>query len=192
MGRKPVTMQLIGGPSTRAATFKQRKSSLFKKAKELSILCGIEVCIAVSKGSDDQAPEIWPSLDVITQKVSQENGRSNGDKKLAQEVAELQFQVQQVEEENLDLLAKIDSISKLPPLIGTEAGKCVVPATVQDTVAYSEPVASLPDTMPDLLDTADDMDMEEFCYGRPVDITEWKGIDDCMAPFLRRFGGGGW
>ncbi|KAF3327899.1 MADS-box transcription factor PHERES 2 [Carex littledalei] len=147
MGRKPVTMELLGSPSIRAATFKQRKSSLFKKASELSILCGIEVCFAVSKGPDNQAPEVWPDLK-YTLKVSQPNDWSNGklDKNLAREVAEIQF---------------------------------------QDIVAYSEPVTSLLDTMSDLLDIAEDMDMEEFFDGRPVDITEWKGIDDCLAPFLR-------
>ncbi|KAJ4950661.1 hypothetical protein NE237_027493 [Protea cynaroides] len=47
MGRKKVEMKKIDNETTRGVTFSKRRFGLFKKASELSTLCGAEVAIVV-------------------------------------------------------------------------------------------------------------------------------------------------
>ncbi|KAH7515470.1 hypothetical protein FEM48_Zijuj10G0029800 [Ziziphus jujuba var. spinosa] len=47
MGRKKVEMKRIEDKSSRYATFSKRRSGLMKKARELSILCDVEVSLVI-------------------------------------------------------------------------------------------------------------------------------------------------
>ncbi|XP_078169515.1 agamous-like MADS-box protein AGL80 [Carex rostrata] len=58
MGRRKVVLEHISNGSSPASTFKKRQASIIKIA-ELSKLCGIDVCVVVSAGSDDKAPVVW-------------------------------------------------------------------------------------------------------------------------------------
>ncbi|KAK3035965.1 hypothetical protein RJ639_031138 [Escallonia herrerae] len=46
-GRKKIEMKMIRDENARRITFSKRRSGLFKKASELSTLCGIEIAIIV-------------------------------------------------------------------------------------------------------------------------------------------------
>ncbi|PKI42286.1 hypothetical protein CRG98_037337 [Punica granatum] len=47
MGRKKLEMKRIEDKSSRQVTFSKRRSGLIKKARELSILCDVEVALLV-------------------------------------------------------------------------------------------------------------------------------------------------
>ncbi|KAJ1701298.1 hypothetical protein LUZ63_001077 [Rhynchospora breviuscula] len=112
MGRKKVTMELIGKLSVRSATFRKRRASLLKKANELAILCGVEVSVVVAAGPDDPAPEIWPSLEEAANMASYASGyttnkKDNQTKKVAQQVADMQVELKKLEMENEEMEAKL-------------------------------------------------------------------------------------
>ncbi|KAF8040918.1 hypothetical protein BT93_B2981 [Corymbia citriodora subsp. variegata] len=54
MGRKKVVMKRIEDNSSRQVTFSKRRSGLIKKARELAILCDVEVALLVysSRGKE--------------------------------------------------------------------------------------------------------------------------------------------
>uniref|UniRef100_A0A0V0HPI5 Putative ovule protein n=1 Tax=Solanum chacoense TaxID=4108 RepID=A0A0V0HPI5_SOLCH len=47
MGRKKVEIKRIEDKSSRQATFSKRRNGLMKKAKQLSILCDVDVAVLV-------------------------------------------------------------------------------------------------------------------------------------------------
>ncbi|KAJ4760370.1 Agamous-like MADS-box protein AGL35 [Rhynchospora pubera] len=105
-------MELIGKLSVRSATFRKRRASLFKKANELAILCGVEVSIVVAASPDDPAPEIWPSLEEAANMASYAsayttNKKDNQTKKVAQQVADMQVELKKLEMENQELEAQL-------------------------------------------------------------------------------------
>lgn len=53
-------LQWITNDTARRTTYKKRVKGLMKKAKELSVLCGVQVCTVVYSPYDPQ-PEVWPS-----------------------------------------------------------------------------------------------------------------------------------
>jgi hypothetical protein len=48
MGRNKISITPISNERARQSTFAKRKKGLFKKAMELSILCGVEVTLLVT------------------------------------------------------------------------------------------------------------------------------------------------
>uniref|UniRef100_A0A7N2L7Z3 MADS-box domain-containing protein n=1 Tax=Quercus lobata TaxID=97700 RepID=A0A7N2L7Z3_QUELO len=52
MGRKKVVLKRIEDKSSRQVTFSKRRSGLIKKARELSVLCDVEIalCVFSSRG----------------------------------------------------------------------------------------------------------------------------------------------
>ncbi|MDV3199999.1 MAG: MADS-box domain-containing protein [Candidatus Phytoplasma australasiaticum] len=54
------TLAYIAEDSDRKATFKKRKQSLVKKARELSVLCGVEVCAVVGSPFTGIGTEVFP------------------------------------------------------------------------------------------------------------------------------------
>ncbi|KAH8512915.1 hypothetical protein H0E87_006280, partial [Populus deltoides] len=47
MGRKKVELKRIENKSSRQVTFSKRRNGLFKKARELSVLCDVQAAILV-------------------------------------------------------------------------------------------------------------------------------------------------
>ena len=87
MARKKVKLQWIINDTARRTTYKKRVKSLMKKAKELSVLCGVEAC-SVVYSPYDPLPEVWPSPVVAASVIGEfkslpENVQTN--KKLDQE-----------------------------------------------------------------------------------------------------------
>ncbi|CAE5958259.1 unnamed protein product [Arabidopsis arenosa] len=64
MGRRKVTHQLISDNATRRVTFRKRKDGLFKKIKELTILCGLPACAIIYSEYKD-GPELWPNVNEV-------------------------------------------------------------------------------------------------------------------------------
>ncbi|CAB4286303.1 unnamed protein product [Prunus armeniaca] len=58
------SLELIPNEGTRKMTFRKRKKSIYKKADELSKLCGIDVCLIVYEADQKKGravqPETWP------------------------------------------------------------------------------------------------------------------------------------
>ncbi|KAF5192518.1 Agamous-like mads-box protein agl62 [Thalictrum thalictroides] len=46
-GRQKIEIKRINDEATRQVTFSKRRSGVFKKASELSILCGVKLCVIV-------------------------------------------------------------------------------------------------------------------------------------------------
>ncbi|XP_074292126.1 agamous-like MADS-box protein AGL80 [Silene latifolia] len=59
MARQKVKLQYIENNTNRKVTYKKRSKGLQKKAEELHILCGVDVCVIVY-GPYDKDPVVWP------------------------------------------------------------------------------------------------------------------------------------
>ncbi|KAJ1703871.1 hypothetical protein LUZ63_003650 [Rhynchospora breviuscula] len=60
MGRSKLNLEFIAKGSKRLATFKQRKESVFKKARELGTLCDIRLCVVI-ESPDMPGYQVFPS-----------------------------------------------------------------------------------------------------------------------------------
>lgn len=64
MGRGKLALELIGKEKSRKITYEKRKRGLVKKAKEFSILCGVDTCMIIYGTPEiserPEEPEIWP------------------------------------------------------------------------------------------------------------------------------------
>lgn len=64
MGRGKLALELISKEKSRKITFEKRKKGLIKKAKEFSILCGVDTCMIIygtpAISDRPEEPEIWP------------------------------------------------------------------------------------------------------------------------------------
>ncbi|XP_020583373.1 agamous-like MADS-box protein AGL29 [Phalaenopsis equestris] len=68
MGRQKIAMKRIENEEARQVCFSKRRSGLFKKATELSILCGAEIGIVVFSPAGKPFSFGHPSLDYITRR----------------------------------------------------------------------------------------------------------------------------
>lgn len=59
MVRRKVKIAFIENAAKRKETFRRKKNTLLKKLEEISILCGISVCM-VMYSHDNPEPEMWP------------------------------------------------------------------------------------------------------------------------------------
>ncbi|GMI86662.1 hypothetical protein HRI_002335500 [Hibiscus trionum] len=65
MGRGKLNMKFIMKEKVRVSTYEKRKKGLLKKAKEFSILCGVETCVIIYGPKSDESVaklEIWPPV----------------------------------------------------------------------------------------------------------------------------------
>lgn len=64
MGRGKLTLDLISNEKSRKTTFLKRKKGIIKKAREFSILCGVDTCVIIygtpAICDRPEEPEIWP------------------------------------------------------------------------------------------------------------------------------------
>lgn len=93
----------------RKSTFKRRLDSLFKKAHELSILCGIEVFIIVNDLKEGHST-LWPSQEKVTTGVMKFMARLNepGPKKMVLHDKFLSDRLKSITERLLKLQKKND------------------------------------------------------------------------------------
>ncbi|KAG5091590.1 hypothetical protein JHK82_050368 [Glycine max] len=77
MGRRKIQIAVVKDPNTRQVTFSKRRTGLFKKANELSILCGVEIAIVVFSIGNKPYSFGHPSVDVVVTKFLQHATNSN-------------------------------------------------------------------------------------------------------------------
>ncbi|GAU39514.1 hypothetical protein TSUD_68780 [Trifolium subterraneum] len=73
MGRRRIEIESVKDPNIRQVTFSKRRKGLFKKANELSILCGVEVAIVVFSPGNKPYSFGHPGVDVVAAKYLQED-----------------------------------------------------------------------------------------------------------------------
>ncbi|KAK7398986.1 hypothetical protein VNO78_10161 [Psophocarpus tetragonolobus] len=71
MGRRKIEITEVKDPNTKQVTFSKRRTGLFKKANELSILCKAEVAIVVFSPGNKPYSFGHPSVDVVAEKFLQ-------------------------------------------------------------------------------------------------------------------------
>lgn len=76
MGRRKIEIVMVKDPNMRQVTFSKRRTGLFKKANELSILCGAEVAIIVFSPGNKPYSFGHPSVDVVVAKFIQQEPNS--------------------------------------------------------------------------------------------------------------------
>ncbi|KAK7260454.1 hypothetical protein RIF29_26509 [Crotalaria pallida] len=115
MVQRKIEMKLMENKSARLVTFSKRKSGLFKKAMELSILCGVEIGLVVFSVGGKSYSFGHPSIEVVTEKFLRHHGNepcrglgepsSKDDKidKLNKELEDLKVQLQ-MEKNKSDIL----------------------------------------------------------------------------------------
>ncbi|KAL2342565.1 hypothetical protein Fmac_003850 [Flemingia macrophylla] len=79
MGRRKIEIVKVMDPNTRQVTFSKRRTGLFKKANELSILCGAEIAIIVFSPGNKPYSFGHPSVDVVAAKFLQQESNSEDD-----------------------------------------------------------------------------------------------------------------
>ncbi|XP_020684082.2 agamous-like MADS-box protein AGL29, partial [Dendrobium catenatum] len=77
MGRQKIAMKRIENEEARQVCFSKRRMGLFKKATELSILCGAEIGIVVFSPAGKPFSFGHPSLDYITKRFLGGGGNGN-------------------------------------------------------------------------------------------------------------------
>ncbi|XP_039165369.1 agamous-like MADS-box protein AGL82 [Eucalyptus grandis] len=66
MGRGKTPHGLVPNARARRIAYEKRKKGLMKKAREFSVLCGVDTCVVVfpeaaaAGGDRPTAPEVWP------------------------------------------------------------------------------------------------------------------------------------
>ncbi|KAG2410969.1 hypothetical protein LR48_Vigan11g086800 [Vigna angularis] len=68
MGRRKIEIAAVKDPNTRQVTFSKRRTGLFKKANELSILCGAEIAIVVFSIGNRPYSFGHPGVDAVAAK----------------------------------------------------------------------------------------------------------------------------
>ncbi|RHN64903.1 putative transcription factor MADS-type1 family [Medicago truncatula] len=146
MGRRKIEIEIVKDPNTRQVTFSKRRTGLFKKANELSILCGVEIAIVVfSPGNRpysfghpginvvaakylQQEPELSdslgnpssdaPDIEKLNLKLVEASSDAPGIEKLNLELTEVLTQIQEGEKQNEthDEILKQDNVMKLSEL----------------------------------------------------------------------------
>ncbi|XP_028246819.1 agamous-like MADS-box protein AGL29 [Glycine soja] len=79
MGRRKIEIAEVKDPNTRQVTFSKRRSGLFKKANELSILCGVEIAMVVFSIGNKPYSFGHPSVDVVATKFLQQATTNSND-----------------------------------------------------------------------------------------------------------------
>lgn len=72
MGRRKIEIAMVKKPEARQVTFSKRRMGLFKKANELSILCGTKIVIVVFSPGNKPYSFGHPSVDAIASKFLQQ------------------------------------------------------------------------------------------------------------------------
>lgn len=102
-GKRKIEIKRIEDKSSRLVTFSKRRSGIFKKASELSTLCGAEVAVLVRSPAGRVFGFGHPSIDAVIQRY--ENSEVSGEcpeycGERVEGVERLEAEKEQLEEEN--------------------------------------------------------------------------------------------
>ncbi|KAJ9672895.1 hypothetical protein PVL29_026234 [Vitis rotundifolia] len=106
-GRQKIEMQRIPNEEDRLITFSKRRSGIYKKASELSTLCGAEVGVLVFSQAGKAFSFGQPSIETITNKVLYENPPPN-DNTLNLVEAHRRFRLNELHQKYSELLSKME------------------------------------------------------------------------------------
>ncbi|KAJ1703872.1 hypothetical protein LUZ63_003651 [Rhynchospora breviuscula] len=119
MGRSKLNLEFIAKGSKRLATFKQRKESVFKKARELGTLCDIRLCVVI-ESPDMPGYQVFPSEEEARELLHMFNSMPKKGKSatpttpqpapevmLREEVVKAREQLVELEMENRELQSEI-------------------------------------------------------------------------------------
>ncbi|CAK9152966.1 unnamed protein product [Ilex paraguariensis] len=110
MTRKKVVLARIANDNKRKSTLKKRTTGLFKKAEELSVLCGVETGVSIFNHSENETKS-WPSDEAMGETFRRFDGipEMERNKKmvtlegyLAEKVTKSQEKINRIEKENND------------------------------------------------------------------------------------------
>ncbi|XP_019431648.1 PREDICTED: agamous-like MADS-box protein AGL29 [Lupinus angustifolius] len=77
MGRRKIEIKMVKDTNTRQVTFSKRRTGLFKKANELSILCGAEVAIVVFSPGNKPYSFGHPDVESVASRFLEQEPRPN-------------------------------------------------------------------------------------------------------------------
>ncbi|QCD85902.1 agamous-like MADS-box protein AGL61 [Vigna unguiculata] len=77
MGRRKIEIVRVKNPNRRQITFSKRRTGLFKKANELSIMCGAKIAIVVFSPGNKPYSFSHPGVHVVATEFLQQDLRSN-------------------------------------------------------------------------------------------------------------------
>ncbi|KAK7359432.1 hypothetical protein VNO77_01392 [Canavalia gladiata] len=77
MGRRKIEIRMVKDTNTRQVTFSKRRTGLFKKANEISILCGAEVAIVVFSPGNKPYSYGHPGVDAVAARYFQQGPNGN-------------------------------------------------------------------------------------------------------------------
>ncbi|KAL8032288.1 hypothetical protein ABFX02_13G086100 [Erythranthe guttata] len=78
MGRRKIEIKKIEKKSSLQVTFTKRRMGLFRKASELSVLCGAEIAILVQSPADKIFSYGHPSVEALVNRLLHHNGGGGG------------------------------------------------------------------------------------------------------------------
>lgn len=77
MGRRKIQIARVKDPNTRQITFSKRRTGLFKKANELSIMCGAKIAIVVFSPGNKPYSFSHPGVHLVAAEFLQQDLRPN-------------------------------------------------------------------------------------------------------------------
>ncbi|CAJ1937040.1 unnamed protein product [Sphenostylis stenocarpa] len=77
MGRRKIDISEVKDANNKQVTFSKRRTGLFKKANELSIMCDAEIAVVMFSPGDKPYSFGHPSVHVVADKFLQQNHASN-------------------------------------------------------------------------------------------------------------------
>ncbi|XP_078441519.1 agamous-like MADS-box protein AGL15 isoform X2 [Wolffia australiana] len=117
MGRVKITMRKIENATSRQVTFSKRRRGLFKKAHELAVLCGVPVGLVVFSESrklyeysSTSLKDILSAYDDHPKLEEHVDAAMDGERKLMEQIRQLQAKVKNLSEENKQLKHEMDRL----------------------------------------------------------------------------------
>ncbi|CAJ2677493.1 unnamed protein product [Trifolium pratense] len=107
MGRRKIEIEMVRNSNTRQVTFSKRRTGLFKKANELSILSGAEVAIVVFSPGNKPYSFGHPAVDVVAAKYLQQDPESSDSE------GDPSFDASNMNELNLELVEVLTQICEV-------------------------------------------------------------------------------
>ncbi|XP_027343275.1 agamous-like MADS-box protein AGL29 [Abrus precatorius] len=118
MGRRKIEIAKIKDTNTRQVTFSKRRTGLFKKGNEISILCGVDIAIVVFSPGNKPYSFGHPGVDAVAAQYLQieprsneaQSGAHNNMEKLNQELAYWKEQLHMVEKKGASHFEAINQV----------------------------------------------------------------------------------
>ncbi|CAI8612240.1 unnamed protein product [Vicia faba] len=112
MGRRKIEIEMVKDPNTRQVTFSKRRTGLFKKANELSLLCKAEVAIVVFSPGNKPYSFGHPGVDIVAEKYLQQGSTSSDSQENSSIDAPNMEKLEKLNQELVEVLAEIDEAEK--------------------------------------------------------------------------------